>query len=146
MRRAFILVLIVCASALSRAQGDNDPATPSKLIAHERAIRVQAWQAKDIRTLNTLLDDDFVYIDEQGGVLNKMQFMSLIQSSNPTQCAVESVIAKLHEDTAIVTGLYQIHGAVKGKPFLRRGRFVDTWLNKGGAWVAVSSLSVAEQP
>jgi hypothetical protein len=48
---------------------------------------------------------------------------------------------RLHGDTAIVTGIYRLNGILDGKGIDQRARFVDTWLEKNGKWVAIASLS-----
>jgi len=47
--------------------------------------------------------------------------------------------ARVHGDVAIVTGVLHLKGLDHGKPYLRSGRFVDTWLYKNARWVCVSS-------
>ena len=44
-------------------------------------------------------------------------------------------------NAAVVTGVYRDKGVEKGKPFLRRGRFTDTWVYRNGAWQCVASQS-----
>ena len=39
----------------------------------------------------------------------------------------------LYGNAAVVTGAYRDKGTEKGKPFLRRGRFTDTWIYDKGA-------------
>jgi hypothetical protein len=49
--------------------------------------------------------------------------------------------AHIYGDSAVVTGIYREKGMNKGKPYLRRGRFTDTWVNQNGTWVCVASQS-----
>jgi ketosteroid isomerase-like protein len=51
----------------------------------------------------------------------------------------EGMTVKLHGNTAIVTGIFKMKGMDGGKPYLRRGRFVDVWMYENGSWVAISS-------
>ncbi|HUC29165.1 MAG TPA: nuclear transport factor 2 family protein, partial [Candidatus Acidoferrum sp.] len=57
------------------------------------------------------------------------------------QYSLEGLTVRLHGNTAVVTGLYTLKGTVRGEPFLQRGRFVDTWLQRDRRWVAVASLA-----
>jgi hypothetical protein len=41
----------------------------------------------------------------------------------------------------VVVGVYREKGTRHGKRYLHRERFVDTWLNREGAWVCVASQS-----
>jgi len=43
------------------------------------------------------------------------------------QETTESMTAHMFGGTVIVTGIYVTKGVEKGKPYVRRGRFVDTW-------------------
>ena len=37
------------------------------------------------------------------------------------------------------TGVFRAKGVEAGKPYVRRERFVDTWIYKGGNWVCVAT-------
>lgn len=43
--------------------------------------------------------------------------------------------------SAVVTGIYREKGVCNGKPYVRRGRFTDTWVAQGGTWVCAASQS-----
>ena len=51
-------------------------------------------------------------------------------------------MVRVHGDTAVVTGLFQVIGVEDGKTFVRRGRFLDTWLVKDGTWLLTASISI----
>ena len=42
-------------------------------------------------------------------------------------------------NTAISTGVFRAKGVEKGKSYVRRERFVDTWIFKNGKWVCVAT-------
>jgi ketosteroid isomerase-like protein len=93
---------------------------------------MQAWQSKNTKTLDAMCDDAFVYVDSGGRLMTKPEALANVQRVESLQFVAEGMTVKLHGDTAIVTGLCRMKGAERGKPFLRRGRFVDTWLHKDG--------------
>jgi len=136
----WVIVLACFATAGGDAQQAFDSDTASKLMALERIGKMQAWQNKDVQTLNTVFDDAFVYVDPGGRELSKPEMLAYIQKAVPLQLIAEAMRVQLHGDTAIVTGLYRMKGTERGKPFLRHGRFIDTWLYKKGQWVAIASL------
>lgn len=136
-----LVVLLVCAVTAGYAQGTNDPDAASKIIALERIGKLQACENKDLRTLDALLDKGFVYVDPEGRLLTKPEVLAYVQMVNALHFTTDTMVVKVHGDTAIVTGLYRMNGADRGKAFSRRGRFVDTWLYKSGRWVAIASLS-----
>jgi ketosteroid isomerase-like protein len=45
----------------------------------------------------------------------------------------------LFGNVAIATGVMRVKGVEAGKPYIRRERFVDTWLQKKGTWVCVGT-------
>jgi ketosteroid isomerase-like protein len=136
----WMLALICIGSAMAAAQAADDADVASKLIALERVGKMQAWHSKDVTALGAMLDDAFVYVDPQGKVLTKAEMLMQIETTDGPQFTAEAMTVKLHGKTAIVTGLYRMTGVEHGKPFVRRGRFVDTWLDKNGQWIAIASL------
>ena len=113
----------------------------STIIALERVGKMQASELQDLKTLNIILDNSFVSVDREGTLMNKAEVLAYVQSVDALRFATEAMFVNVHGDTAIVTGLYRIRGVERGKPFLRRERFVDTWFYKKGQWIAIASLS-----
>ena len=142
MRPLNWIVVLTCVglAATGYAQGTYDSAVESKLIALERVAKLQALQSKDAKTLDAIFDDSFVYVDFDGRVQTKSEVLAYVQKVDSLQFIVEGMTVKLHGDTAIVTGLYRIKVVERGKTFVRKGRFVDTWLHKNERWVAIASL------
>jgi ketosteroid isomerase-like protein len=129
----------------SVAQTSHDPDIESKIIALENVAKVQAYKAKDTNTLYAILDDAFVEVDQEGRPRTKAGLLAYVQNTDSLQYGLKAMVVRLHGDTAIVTGLYTVKGVAGGKPFLQRGRFVDTWLQKNGRWVAIASLSTPNE-
>jgi ketosteroid isomerase-like protein len=48
---------------------------------------------------------------------------------------------QVYGDVAVVVGVFRIKGTEKGKPYVRRERFVDTWIKLNGAWQCVATTS-----
>jgi ketosteroid isomerase-like protein len=42
-------------------------------------------------------------------------------------------------NVAIATGVFRQSGFESGKAFVRRNRFVDTWIQNGGSWKCVAA-------
>jgi ketosteroid isomerase-like protein len=137
---SWMMVLICLGSGMASSQAADDPGVASKLVALERVSKMQAWQNKDVTALGAVLDDAFVYVDPEGKVLTKAEVLMHIETTDSLQFTAEAMTVKLHGRTAIVTGLYRMKGIEHGRPFVRRGRFVDTWLDKNGQWIAIASL------
>ena len=135
-----ILVLICATAWLVQAQADSDHGVESKIIALEKAWN-QAYKAGDRRALDTILDNDIVLINDDGTVQNKAEFLASVTASNSQeqQVAPESMSVHVFGNAAIATGVFRAKGVEGGKPYVRRERFVDTWVYKGGKWTCVAT-------
>ena len=143
MRLTGFLMVVICATALLvRAQDDSVPAVRSKIIALEKAWN-QAYKAGDTRALNSILDDEIVLINDDGSVQTKAEFLASVKSthnnSQEQQVSPESMSVHVFGNTAISTGVFRAKGVEGGKSYVRRERFVDTWLYKNGKWACVAT-------
>jgi len=124
------------------AQDDSESAVRSKIIALEKAWN-QAYKAGDIRALDSILDNEVVLINDDGSVQSKADFLGSIKTnannSQEQQVSPESMSVHVFGNTAISTGVFRAKGIEGGKSYVRRERFVDTWLYKNGKWVCVAS-------
>jgi len=141
MRSILIWVVLLCAAALTvAAQADRDSAVRSKIIALEKAWN-QAYKLGDRRALDALLDDHVVLINDDGTTQSKTAFLAGIKPGNSQeqQIAPESITVHVFGNSAIATGVFRASGVNGGKRYVRRERFVDTWINKGENWVCVAT-------
>ncbi len=116
--------------------------TAAKILVLERVGKLQACELKDERMLNSVLHDRFVYVDQHGRLTSKGEFIDFVRRATSLRYMSREMTVRLHEKTAIVTGLYQIQRMVGGKLSLEQGRFVDTWLEENGRWVVVASITI----
>ncbi len=140
MRVAGLLTALICASAIVACAQEDPAAVPSKIIALEKAWN-QAYKLGDIKGLDAILDNEIVLISDDGSVQTKAQFLSGIKATNSQdqQVAPESMHVHVYANAAVATGVFRAKGVEGGKPYVRRERFVDTWIYKGGKWVCVAS-------
>lgn len=144
MRRGLAILVAVSALGLApkpaRCQGYRD--TASKLLALESAWN-QAEEKGDIHALELILDDSLVYIEEDGNLLTKVQFLKKTakHSDSDLWLATPTMRVQVFGDTAIVVGTYRLKGTRQGRHFQRDGRFIDTWALKKGNWVCVAAQS-----
>lgn len=142
MKKLILIAVIACLGLTPNyAQNSDDRDTESKLMAIERVVRLQALPSKDLNTLNTFLADEFVLVTTDGTRRSKQELWAYLQSVDSLRYSMQEMIVRGHGNTAIVTGLFQMWGMQRGKPFKRQGRFVDTWLNREGRWVLLASVS-----
>jgi len=137
-----LCVLLFASSLLGIAQQQEEEAERTRILALENAWN-QAEEHKDTQALDGLLGSGLVYVDYDGSFMDKAQFMASVKapSLHPEQIVNESMTAHVYRDSAVVTGVYREKGVNKGKPYLRRGRFTDTWVKQNGTWVCVASQS-----
>jgi len=105
----------------------------------------QAEQTKDANALAGLLADSLVYIDYDGSMSTKQQFLDTVKSAAMTgeQINNEEVTMRLfsNNNVAVSTGIYRDKNIKKGKPFQHQKRFTNVWIKDGGTWKCVSSQS-----
>jgi ketosteroid isomerase-like protein len=141
MRMTGFLMAFVCTAVLLMpAQQDADSSVQSKIIALEKAWN-QAYKLGDTRALDKLLDDQIVLINDDGTMQTKAEFLAGVKpaKSQEQQVAPDSMSVHVFGNTAIATGVFRAKGVEAGKRYVRRERFVDTWVYKDGNWVCVAT-------
>jgi hypothetical protein len=139
MKLAGMIVALACV-AMPAADGQtSDQHAESKMHAMEN-LKLQAYRAKDFRTLDKLLDNRFVAVAQDGETRSKVKELLMVKESDSLQYIENDMVIRMHGNTTIVTGLYEIRRLVHGSTSAERGRFIDTWLNREGQWVMISSL------
>jgi len=135
-------LLLVCAVLLFPSTAQNLSSDEGRILALENAWN-HAEQTKDIAALDQLLAPQLVYIDYDGSISTKQQFLASVKAEglSPEQIINEQQNVHLFGDCAIVTGIYHEKGVYKGKSYFRRGRFTDTWVKLNGTWQCVASQS-----
>jgi len=136
----FSLLLAFALVSHGRSQGISED--EGRILALETAWN-HAEQTKDVAALDQLLATELVYIDYDGSLQNKEQFLAAVKSEglSPVQIVNETQTAKVFGDCAVVTGIYREKGTNNGKPYTRRGRFTDTWVKINSTWRCVASQS-----
>ena len=136
------LLALLCTVLLMAQDSPKRNAEEGHLLALESAWN-HAEQSKDATALNQLLSESLVYVDYDGTLLSKKEFLENTLHNNVAQEQInnDGMTVHVYGNAAVVTGLYRDKGIEKGKPFLRRGRFTDTWVNQNGAWQCVASQS-----
>ena len=110
-----------------------------------------ALEGKDSKALDMLLGNNMVSVDIDGSVSNKREFLASIQAPDyqPSQAVIEQSKVQMYGDAAVVVGIFRVKGVEKGKPYVHRERFVDTWIKTNGTWQCVATtgtLITAKQP
>ena len=140
MRLSLLIAFACAASLVGVGQDDSAFGVQSRVIALEKAWN-QAYKMGDARALDEILDDQIVLINDDGSVQTKSEFLKSVKKSDSQeqQVAPESMKVHVFGNTAIATGVFRAKGVEDGKAYMRRERFVDTWVNKNGKWVCVAT-------
>lgn len=147
---ALALLAFLLAPALSHRLEAQEHVTPDgaaeKVLSLEQLWN-QAEVAQDVHSLNQLLSDAFMYVDVDGSLQNKADFISGVtgRAEHIDSIRSESMLSRVHGDTVIVTGVYHEKGTLNGKPYYHHGRFTDTWIKSGSAWLCAASQSTLIQ-
>jgi ketosteroid isomerase-like protein len=135
---AMLLFFVTSAAAQQSSMSDEG----GRVLALESAWN-HALEAKDSKALDMLLANTFVSIDIDGSISSKSEFLASIKSPDyqPSQAVTEQSSVQVYGDVAVVVGVFRIKGTEKGKPYVHRERFVDTWIKLNGAWQCVATTS-----
>lgn len=141
---ALCVLLSACAVVGITQEARKPSGEEGRIIALESAWD-QAEQNRDVNALSNLLADNLVYVDYDGSLSSKQQFLSSVKSGDITgeQINNEGVTVRLYNNVAVSTGIYRDKGVERGKPFSRRGRFTNVWINQDGNWQCIASQSTA---
>jgi len=142
MNRLVLLTIALILSTSSFAQ--EKPATSDEIQIRqlERAWN-QAEANQQVKEVSNLVDDTLVYTDYDGSFMNKSEYMKWVAA--PDQKADhlfdESMTVHVYGNAAVVNGIYRESGTNKGKKYVIRSRYTDTWIRYGSVWRCVASHS-----
>jgi len=134
---AAVLITVRCGRALEQKS------TPKTVQAEILALENQwasAVERQDRAAFERLAAEDFRFIDENGHVLNRAQYIAE-RSHNPDniESAVQDEIeVRQYGNAALATGRSIIRGTRDGKPFEYRFRWTSMYVQRDGQWQAVS--------
>ena len=143
MKWAILTVsLILSGVGLSAARQSADSDEGGRILGLEKAWNL-ALEQKDVKALDMLLANTMVSVDIDGSVSSKTEFLASIKAPDyqPSQAITEQTSVQVYGDSAVVVGIFRVKGTDKGKPFVHRERFVDTWIKNNDAWQCVATTS-----
>lgn len=134
--RSLFLLLPLVAFAQQSSENSSDR---SLILALESAWN-QAEIHHDANAASAILAENFISVDHHGALETKAQYLADMKDTafNPEEISNSNPTVYLYGDTAIVTSTYRTKGIDKGKPFVHRGRFTDTWVKRDGKWQCVA--------
>jgi len=135
---AAVLLIASIAVSVRGQSGANDDA--GRIQALELAWN-HALEGKDTKALDMLLGSNLMSVDIDGSISNKSEFLASIKAPDyqPSQAVIEQSNVQMYGDAAVVVGVFRVKGMEKGKPYVHRERFVDTWIKSNGTWQCVAT-------
>ena len=137
---ALLVVLAFCAAPF--AQDKSEGPDEIQIRQLERAWN-QAEAKQEVTEISNLVADSLVYTDYDGTFMNKAEYLKWVME--PDQKADhlfdEGMSVKVYGNAAVVTGVYRETGTNKGKKYVIRSRYTDTWIRRNGTWQCVASHS-----
>ena len=140
---ASVLALLGVCTVFAKAQQPTKPSgEEGRIIALESAWD-QAEQNKDANALDNLLAENLVYVDYDGSISTKQQFLASVKRADIAgkQINNEGVTVHLYGNgVAVSTGSTgtKAFKTANGSP---GGRFTNVWLNQNGRWACIASQS-----
>jgi peptidylprolyl isomerase len=150
VRRILALVLFVIfitPLALAQARGRRQPGNRVRAgaVTSEQALLdterrwAAALKSHDQQWLSRLLADNFVYTDENGKVFDKAQYLEGIAAMQIDSYKLDDMAAHLCGAGGVVTGVWSGKATAGGKEAGGTFRFTDTFVQRGGRWLALAS-------
>jgi ketosteroid isomerase-like protein len=142
MRKILLAFFLASTAVLATAQQQNISEDGGRVLGLEKAWNL-ALEEKDTKALDMLLANTMISIDIDGSLSSRSEFLASIKSPDyqPSQAVTEQSTVQVYGDTAVVVGIFRVKGTEKGKPYVRRERFVDTWIKRNGTWQCVVTSS-----
>jgi ketosteroid isomerase-like protein len=138
----YVLLVLLATSGLGAESGAQPDGEEARILTLENAWN-QAVQQKDAAALKMLLASDLIYVEYDGTLMNKAEYLASVQSPalRPARIVNESATVHLYGAVAVVNGVCRESGIKNGRPYALRERFTDTWVRRSDSWVCVSSQS-----
>jgi ketosteroid isomerase-like protein len=136
---AAAIVALVSVSALAQNTAKDDG---GRVLGLENAWN-HAVESKDTKALDMLLASTFVAVEIDGSMSSKSEFLASIKAPEyqPSQAVNEEINVQVYGNSAVVVGIFRIKGVEKGKPYVHRERFIDTWIKRDQSWQCVASAA-----
>jgi ketosteroid isomerase-like protein len=143
-KKLFLIASILLAFGVTSANSQQESSSDEgkHVLALENAWNF-ALEGKDTKGMSMLLANTFLAVDIDGSVSSKGQFLASIKSPDyqPSQATTEQTSVQVYGNAAVVVGVFRIKGTEKGKTYVRRERFVDTWVKLDGNWQCIATTS-----
>ena len=111
---------------------------------HEELLKWESEFARaitnnDVNAVDGFLADDWIIVDPDGGIIDKVRFLGIIKSGALSHEMMESadLRVRLYGNTAVVTGLTTTKGKFMGQDFTSCERATDIFVKQNDRWQCV---------
>src|SRR6266566_3731982 len=103
-----LLAFVLCRSGSDAQEPSGDEALSAKVLSLE-TLWNQAEVEKDTKSLDHLLADSFIFVDVDGSLRDKPQFLISVtdRAEHITSIRSESMLDWVYDDAVVVTGTYE---------------------------------------
>jgi ketosteroid isomerase-like protein len=132
-----LIVLTAAIFAQDKSTTTNDEIQVKQL---ERAWN-EAESRHDVAAVTAIVGDTLSYIDFDGSVMNKAEYLRDVTKTayQADHLYDEGLKVTIYSNAAVVNGVYRETGTSRGKKYVHRVRFTDTWIKQNGVWRCVAS-------
>lgn len=140
---------LLVASSLLVVGADRSPAVKQDTAAVEQTLiqLEQDWNramlAKDYKTVEKIVADDWTGIDFRGMTITKEESLQELKSGESSNQSVElgDMKVKVYGNVAVVVGSDTEKSTYHGKDSSGNYAWMDVFVKRGGRWQAVASQS-----
>jgi len=107
----------------------------------------EAESRHDVGAVTAIVADTLTYIDFDGSIMSKAEYLKDVTKTayQADHLYDEGLNVVVYGNAAVVVGIYRETGTSKGKAYVHRVRFTDTWIKRGGVWQCVASQNTLIQ-
>ncbi len=136
---AVVLLLGVDAARLAAEEKASGP-TPEVAVRALESARAQALVSADTTALSRMIADEFIEVSRFGTLRTKADNVREIGSGvlKLTTVKYDSVTVRIYGDVAILRGIADNTGSLRGFPFSGRLWYTRIFVRRDGRWQAVA--------
>jgi len=157
-RAALSVLLILAASSIAMAQTKGRPANRGRQARSspeiaEQSLRaaeqqwMEAFKNRDREALSQIIDDRFIFTDEEARVFNKTEYIDYaLRKIKVESYSMDDMTVRVFGDTGVVAGRWIGKITIDGKETSETVRYTDTFVRRQGRWRVVASQDTKMPP
>ena len=152
---AILLVLVMTSVAVPQTKAQrtsrnrqNRPSANNEQALKDLELQWNgAFKNRDKDALNRILDDQFIFTDDEGQVFNKTHYIdAAIGAIKVESYSLDEMTVRVFGDTGVAAGRWTGKMTIDGKDVSGAFRFTDTFVKRLGRWRAVASQNTRTPP